>query len=228
MIVSIHQPNYLPWLGFFDKINRSDVFVLFDDVQFPRGKKHFGHRNKIKTNVGDKWLTVPIKNKSDLVPFNDTIINYETDWQQQHCNLIREFYKKSNFFLDYYENISNIIMEKHNSLTALSAKLILYFMKELEINTEVKYSSELAAGDLNGGEKIFNILENLGATDYVTGTGPGSMRYIDKDKFNKRGIKLHWQFYEHPKYLQLHGEFIPYLSIIDLLFNWGSDSMDII
>ena len=82
MIVSIHQPNYLPWIGFFDKINRSDVFVIFDDVQFPRGKKHFGHRNKIKTNVGDKWLTVPIKNKSDLVPFNKTIINYETDWRQ--------------------------------------------------------------------------------------------------------------------------------------------------
>ena len=64
MIVSIHQPNYLPWLGYFDKIKQSDIFVVFDDVQFPRGKKHFGHRNQIKTNTGKKWLTVPIKNKA--------------------------------------------------------------------------------------------------------------------------------------------------------------------
>ena len=77
MITSIHQPNYLPWLGFFSKIKQSDLFVLFDDVQFPRGKKHFGHRNKIKTNFNaSKWLTVPIKNKSDMVSFNDTVINY--------------------------------------------------------------------------------------------------------------------------------------------------------
>ena len=88
MIVSIHQPNYLPWLGFFDKIKRSDLFVIFDDVQFPRGKKHFGHRNQIKTPNGAKWLSVPIKNKSDMVMFNETLINYETTWQRDHCNLI--------------------------------------------------------------------------------------------------------------------------------------------
>ena len=228
MIVSIHQPNYLPWIGFFDKIKRSDTFVLFDDVQFPRGKKHFGHRNKIKTNAGEKWLSVPIKNKSDLVPFNKTIINYETDWRLQHCNLIKEFYKRSKYFLDYYEKISNIIMEKHNSLTDLSAELIVYFMKELEINTELKYSSNLVDNNVSGGEKIFKILEELDATDYVTGSGPGSMRYINEDEFKNKGINLHWQFYEHPKYEQLYGDFIPYLSVIDLLFNYGTDSKEII
>jgi hypothetical protein len=229
MIVSMHQPNYLPWIGFFDKIKQSDVFVLLDDVQFPRGKKgFFGHRNKIKTNAGEKWLSVPIKNKSDLVPFNKTIINYETDWRQQHCNLIKEFYKKSKYFLDYYEKISNIIMKKHNSLTDLSVELIVYFMGELKINTELKYASDLVDNNISGGERIIKILEELGATHYLTGSGPGSMRYINEDEFNSKGINLSWQLYEHPKYEQLYGDFIPYLSVIDLLFNYGTNSKEMI
>ena len=119
-------------------------------------------------------------------------------------------------------------MEKHNSLTDLSAELIVYFMKELEINTELKYSSNLVDNNVSGGEKIFKILEELDATDYVTGSGPGSMRYINEDEFKNKGIKLHWQFYELPKYEQLYGDFIPYLSVIDLLFNYGTDSKEII
>ena len=79
MFVSIHQPNYLPWLGFFNKIKSSDKFVIFDNVQFPRGKKHFGHRNKIKTNNGDIWLTVPLIGKSELKDFNTISINYENE-----------------------------------------------------------------------------------------------------------------------------------------------------
>ena len=109
MIVSIHQPNYLPWLGYFDKIKQSDIFVVFDDVQFPRGKKHFGHRNQIKTNTGTKWLTVPIKNKSDMVSFNDTIINYDTDWHNKHCKQISNHYSKSPYFMDYFMTINDII-----------------------------------------------------------------------------------------------------------------------
>ena len=115
MIVSIHQPNYLPWLGFFDKIKQSDVFVIFDDVQFPRGKKHFGHRNKIKTTTGDKWLSVPISNKSDLVPFNDTNINYDTEWNKEHLRLMEVFYSKSPYFNKYFKQISDILLNEHKS-----------------------------------------------------------------------------------------------------------------
>ncbi len=112
MIVSIHQPNYLPWLGFFDKIKRSDLFVIFDDVQFPRGKKHFGHRNQIKTPNGTKWLSVPIKNKSDMVSFNDTIINYDIDWHHEHLRLMELNYKDSPYFNDYYQDLEYIIEER--------------------------------------------------------------------------------------------------------------------
>jgi len=229
MITSIHQPNYLPWLGFFDKIKRSDVFVVFDDVQFPRGKKHFGHRNKIKTNaLGDKWLSIPISNKSDLVSFNNTVINYDTGWNTEHLRLIELFYSKTPFFDNYYGDIHTIISKEYKSLTELSVILIKYFMKELEISTEIKLSSEISEKDLSGSNKIFNILENLKTTEYITGSGPGSMRYIDEEGFNNRGIKLQWQHYEHPEYRQLYGNFTPYMSIIDLLFNEGKKSRDII
>jgi len=122
MIVSIHQPNYLPWLGFFDKIKQSDLFVIFDDVQFPRGKKHFGHRNKIKTNTGSKWLTVPIKNKSDMVSFNNTIINYELDWNKKHLNLIKSFYQQAPYFEEYYNDLESLLLQQYDSLSSLSHK----------------------------------------------------------------------------------------------------------
>ena len=228
MIVSIHQPNYMPWLGFFDKVKRSDIFVVFDDVQFPRGKSHFGHRNKIKTNTGTKWLTVPIKNKSDMVSFNDTIINYDTDWQKDHCSLIVNNYQKAPYFNDYYQDIENIIRSEYKSLTQLSTDLIRYFMKELNIDTKIIYSSSISGLGLKGSDKIFSILENTRAKSYITGSGPGSKRYIDGEEFKKRNINLIWQDYECKEYNQLFGDFIPYLSVVDLLFNHGEKAGEVI
>ena len=228
MIVSIHQPNYMPWLGFFDKVKQSDIFVVFDDVQFPRGKNHFGHRNKIKTNTGTKWLTVPIKNKSDMVSFNDTIINYDTDWQDKHCKLMIDFYNNTPYFSEYHFPIFNIIQEQHSSLTELSVKLIKYFMKELNIDTEIVYSSSISGLGLSGSDKIFSILENTRAKSYITGSGPGSKRYIDEEEFKKRDINLIWQDYECKEYNQSFGNFIPYLSVVDLLFNYGKEAGEVI
>lgn len=228
MIVSIHQPNYLPWLGLFDKIKQSDLFVIFDDVQFPRGKKHFGHRNKIKTNTGSKWLTVPIKNKSDMVSFNNTIINYELDWNKKHLNLIKSFYQQAPYFEEYYNDLESILLQQYDNLSSLSHKLIEYFMKKLNIQTKVVNSSEISKPDLSGLDKILDIINNLKANEYITGSGPGSKRYIDESEFSKRNVKLTWQDYEHPKYNQLFGKFIPYLSVVDLLFNHGEKSKEVI
>ena len=229
MKVSIHQPNYMPWLGFFDKMAKSDIFVIFDDVQFPRGKKHFGHRNKIKTNAGSKWLTVPIKNKSDMVSFNDTIINYDLDWNAKHLSLIESFYKKAPFFNDYFSDIENILKKQYKSLEQLSTQLIYYFRAKLSIYPQaIVKSSTISESNLSGLDKILDILNNLRATEYITGSGPGSERYIDVDEFKKRNIELTWQEYEHPKYNQLFGEFVPYLSVLDLLFNHGEEAKEVI
>ena len=227
MIVSIHQPNYLPWLGYFDKIARSDVFVIFDDVQYPRGKKgFFGNRNQIKTNTGKLWLTVPVIGRSEYKNFNEIGINYN-GWNEKHIKNIENFYRKSSYFNEYYEDIKFHLLKEHKNISDLSSSLIIYFMSVLGINTKLVYSSDFKT-EKTGGDKILFILDELGATEYISGTGPGSLRYINEKDFDDRGIELIWQNYKHPEYSQLNGEFISHLSIIDLLFNNGDKSKEMI
>jgi len=227
MIVSINQPAYLPWLGYFDKIAKSDVFVIFDDVQYPRGKKgFFGNRNQIKTNNGKMWLTVPVIGKSEFKNFNDIEINYD-GWSEKHVQNIYNFYKKAPYFDKYFNSIKSILTKKYSNLSELSTELILYFMEVLEIDTKVMYSSEFQT-EKTGGDKIMYILEELNATEYISGTGPGSLRYINEEDFSGRNIKLTWQEYKHPEYAQLYGEFISHLSVIDLLFINGDKSKEVI
>jgi len=227
MIVSIHQPNYLPWLGFFDKIKQSDYFVIFDNVQFPRGKNHFGHRNRIKTNNSTIWLTVPLLGKSDLKDFNKIEINYN-GWQEKHLSLIENFYKKTPYFFNYFEDIKNILNKTHNSLCDLNTELIFYFLEQLDIKTKILFSSHICPDEITGAERIDYILNSLQATKYISGDRPGSLRYIDEDNFKKNNIELIWQHYDHPFYKQMYGEFVSYMSIIDLLFNEGPNSKNII
>jgi len=227
MTISIHQPNYLPWLGFFDKIKRSDKFVIFDNVQYPRGKNHFGNRNKIKIHNSSKWLTVPVLGKSQKLNFNQ--ITYKNNgWKLEHLRLINIFYKDAPHFNTYYSSFEKILLEEYNTLSDLNVSLINYFLSVLDIKTEVILSSELVEEDIAGAGRIITILEKLKATKYITGSGPGSIRYINEDDFKSRNIELSWQHYKHPVYNQLHGEFLPYMNILDLLFNVGPLSKYII
>ena len=229
MIVSIHQPNYLPWLGYFNKIIRSDVFVIFDDVQFPIGKKgFFGNRNQIKTNSGQLWLTVPVLDRSKCKNFNDIKVNYN-GWNEKHIKNIENFYRKSEYFGVYYKDIENILSQEYDNFSELSTKLITYFMNVMDIDTKLVYSSEICKDvDLTGMDKIFYILEQLKADTYISSDGPGSRRYIKDEDFSDKNIKLIWQDFEHPTYKQMYGDFISHLSIIDLLFNCGDKSKGII
>ena len=229
MIVSIHQPNYLPWLGYFNKIARSNVFVIFDDVQFPIGKKgFFGNRNQIKTNSSQLWLTVPVLDRSKCKNFNEIKINYN-GWNEKHIRNIENFYRKSEYFDVYYKDIENLLLQEYDNFSELSTKLITYFMNIMDIDTKLVYSSEICKDvDLTGMDKIFYILEQLKADTYISSDGPGSRRYIKEEDFNDKNIKLIWQNFEHPTYKQMYGDFISHLSIIDLLFNCGDKSKGII
>lgn len=227
MILSIHQPNYLPWLGFFDKIKQSDIFVIFDNVQYPRGKNHFGNRNKIKIHNNSKWLTVPVLGKSEIKNFNQ--IGFKNlEWKEEHLRLLKVFYEKAPFFSEYYDSFAEELRKDFDNLSDQNTNLINYFLNELEINTKVVLSSEIVDESIAGADRIMTILDELNATKYITGSGPGSVRYINEDDFTSRGIELVWQHYDHPTYKQLHGDFIPYMNILDLLFNEGPNSKDII
>ena len=225
MIVSIHQPNYIPWIGFFNKILSSDVYVVFDDIQFPRGKD-YANRNQIKTNNGKTWLTIPVIGKSDLKPWNQIGIN-KNGWIDKHLVIIESFYTKSPYFKEYYSEIKNIYLKDHNLLIDLTLDLIRHFIKIFDKKTKIILSSDIKT-DLKGMDKILYILKYLQATKYISGDGDGSKRYIDENLFKENNIELIWQNYKHPTYNQQFGEFIPYMSILDLLFNEGPNSKNII
>ena len=225
MIVSIHQPNYIPWLGFFHKLLLSDTYIVFDDVQFPRGKD-YANRNQIKTNNGKMWLTASVLGKKDLKPWNQIEIN-NNGWKEKHLTNIESFYKKTPYFKSYFLFLKRIYETDHKLLLDLNLDLIIFFLGCLDKIPNIILSSDIKT-ELTGLDKILYILKDQKATKYISGDGEGSRRYIDEQLFKDNNIELIWQNYKHPTYKQLYGEFIPYLSILDLLFNEGPKSKDII
>ena len=225
MIVSIHQPNYIPWLGFFHKLLLSDTYIVFDDVQFPRGKD-YDNRNQIKTNNGKMWLTASVLGKKDLKPWNQIEIN-NNGWKEKHLTNIESFYKKTPYFKSYFLFLKRIYETDHKLLLDLNLDLIIFFLGCLDKIPNIILSSDIKT-ELTGLDKILYILKDQKATKYISGDGEGSRRYIDEQLFKDNNIELIWQNYKHPTYKQLYGEFIPYLSILDLLFNEGPNSKNII
>ena len=198
---------------------------MFDDVQYPRGKD-YANRNQIKTNNGKMWLTASVLGKKDLKPWNQVKIN-NNGWKEKHLSNIKSFYKKSPYFEKYYPMIEKIYNEEYDLLIDFNLDLIVYFLICLDKNIKVELSSNIKT-ELTGLDKIMYILKNQKATKYISGDGEGSKRYIDEQLFKDNNIELIWQNYKHPTYKQLYGKFIPYLSILDLLFNEGPNSKDII
>lgn len=225
MTVSIHQPNYIPWLGFFNKVILSDVYVVFDDVQYPRGKD-FANRNQIKTNNSTIWLTVPVQNKSELKKWNEIEIRND-GWVSKHLTNIYSFYKKAPYFNNYISGLEDIYKKDYTLLIDFNLDLIRYFLKCINADTKIVLSSDMPTNN-KGLDKIIDILTQVKATHYISGKGEGSERYIDAEIFKSHNINLIWQSFQHPTYKQQFGEFIPYMSIIDLLFNEGPNSRDII
>ena len=225
MVVSIHQSNYIPWLGFFNKILLSDTYVVFDDVQFPRGKD-YANRNQIKTNNGKMWLTASVLGKKDLKPWNQIEIT-NNGWKEKHLNNIESFYKKTPYFKSYFLFLKRIYETNHKLLLDFNLDLIIFFLGCLNKECNIVLSSDIKT-KLTGLDKILYILKNQNATKYISGDGEGSKRYIDEQLFKNNNIELIWQNYKHPTYKQLYGEFISYLSILDLLFNEGPNSKNII
>lgn len=226
MIAAIHQPNHLPWLGYFNKMARSDVFVLFDDVQLVRGKS-FVTRNSVKTANGVQWLTVPVKEKGELVLIKDALIAQDGKWPKKHWRTIQLSYKKAPYFDRYEAKFSQIYEASWEKVSELNVSLIKLIKELLGIKTTLVLSSEINI-EAKGTEKIISIVRELKADQYLTGEGEGSKRYVTEEEFKKNNIELIYQHFEHPVYHQLWGDFVPNLSVIDLLFNEGEKSLEIL
>ena len=223
MKVVIMQPTYLPWLGYFDLMDQSDVFVILDHVQFSKQSWH--QRNKIKSPEGETWLTIPVIRKHPQV-LNETKINNSQPWQKKHFESIRCNYSKAKFFDRYLSFLKETYSKKIEKLTDLTIPIILWTKKELQIKSKIIKSSEL---DIQGAkvDLIVDICHQVGADEYLSPLG--SKEYIEQNNiFEREKIKLEYHDYIHPEYSQLWGEFIPYLSTLDLLLNEGDKSIEII
>jgi hypothetical protein len=224
MIISINQPAYLPWLGYFHRINISDVFVFFDSVQFE--KNSMVNRNKVKTSQGDVMLTVPVKLKDHLHKEIREIEIADQKWRERHWKTIEINYKKSKYWNEYSPRLKKIYEKEYKNISDLCYDQLKLFLELLNIKTKIIKSSELKNIDSKKEQLIIDMCSGLGAEIYVSGVM--GKDYIDNENFHKRGIKLYYQSYKHSEYNQLWGEFKPCMSIIDLLFNEGSNSLEII
>lgn len=221
------QPSYIPWLGYFDQINKVDTFVFYDDVLYT--KNDWRNRNKIKTSHGAAWLTIPvnIKNRiTDYLLIKDVTL-IDSNILKKHLYIIELNYKKSPFFKDVYSLIAPIFTLEYVLLSELTINTIKVISEFLGIK-KVRFlkSSDMNIVSKNPTERLINICKSLDATHYITGAS--AKNYLDDKIFKKENIQLGYQKYTHPTYNQLWGEFIPYLSIIDLLFNEGPSSLNIL
>ena len=221
MKVVIHQPNYLPYLGFFHKLSLADTFVIMDDTQYD---KKFTNRNKIKVPGNWIWLTVPINKKHKFVANKIVEINNEENWQSDHFEKINRSYSNSEFFKKNYKTFfEKIYSKKWDHLFTLNYELIIQLIDWLDIKIEVIKESEL---NINGNstDRLVNISKKIGAETYVSGIG--GKEYMNEKMFETNNIKIEYQNFQCPKYKQVfNSEFIPNLSIIDLLFNIGPKSL---
>ena len=221
-VVSIRQPGYLPYMGFFKKIQTSDIFVYLDDVQYERGD--FDNRNKIRTFEGAMFLTIPVYNKFGQKLNEVKIVNTE-DWSKKHRMTIKMNYQKAPYFEKYWNSIDQILSNKWDMLIDLNLTLIEYLKSELDLTMKTIKSSELNI-DSNGSDKLLQICQKLNATTYMSGEMGKS--YLDEKLFSDSGIKIIYEKFHHPIYKQIHGKFIPQMSIIDLLFNEGENAKKIL
>lgn len=223
----ILQPMYLPWMGYFGLIDIADVFVFYDDVQFVKRSWH--QRNKIKMPNGNWiWLTVPvIQNPDKKININEVMINNSIKWAEKHWKSIKHAYTKAPFFKDYAPIFEEIYKKEWTYLSNLNIALIEKISDLLGLKNDKKfiYSSELKVEGKKT-DRLINILTKIGADEYIS--GPTAKAYIDSNKFKEAGITLYWYEFNHPTYPQLYGDFIPYMSVIDLLFNVGENALNYI
>ncbi len=226
--VVILQPSYIPWLGHFNMMMNVDTFVYFDNVQYTR--RDWRNRNYFLNLKGEKkLLTIPIQSKGNYKQLiNEISINYQQNkWIKQHLWLIKESYRKEKYFEEVFLLLSNCLKSEFGNLSALNVEICQSIADYLEIKTKILKSSNLQYEPYsNATEHLVNICKSLNASHYLS--GPASKAYMNETSFKENNIELVYHNYNHPIYKQNNSNFIPYLSILDVLFRYGKASKEII
>jgi hypothetical protein len=222
--LSINQPAYLPWLGYFHRIAISDAHIVLDHVQLE--KNSFTNRNKVRTPEGWCWLTVPVQTAGRFgdLPIKQVEIANQKPWAPKHWQTLRLNYSKAPFFDEYAGFFESIYARRWEKLAELAHEITAYLLNAFGIGTKLYFSSEMSASGKKG-ELVLNLCRELGATMYISGML--GRNYLQEELFVQHGIAVRYDEYRHPVYPQVYPGFEPYMAAIDLLFNCGPASLEI-
>ena len=226
MVVTIHQPEHLPWLGFFDKVRQADVFVILDHVQF--SKHYFQNRNRIRTDRGGTWLTVPVLTKGHAEQaIREVLINNQGSprWKEKCWTSLVQHYRKAKCWSLHEGFFERLYKTNWTRLAEMNEAIIRYLLTAFSIDVKVVASSELNVQGQRG-ELLLDICKKIGAPVYLSGIS--GREYLDSKMFADAGIEVRFQEFHHPIYKQAYEPFMPCMSAIDLLFNYGPASIDVI
>ncbi len=223
MIVAVHQPQYLPWLGYFDKIRIADVFCYLDNVQYR--KNEWQNRNRIKTAQNWQWLTVPVRYRFPQ-KINEVEINNSVNWKKKHLQALITNYSKAPYFKDYITPLEDLFTKDWELLSEFNIGLLERLREFLNLHDKpaIPASSMVLRDDPT--ERLIDICKAVGADTYLA--GQDGRTYMDLERFRANGITVITQEFKHPVYPQLYDEFQSHMSIVDLLFNCGPESIKII
>ncbi len=205
----------MPWLGYFDKILRADVFVFLDHVQFE--KNSFINRNQIKTPLGPDWLTVPVLSKGHMTSsIAGTRVDDRQPWREKHLKTLSHNYAKARFFGERFGRLQGLYAVPGDSIADICWEQLRFWLDELDCKTRVVRSSTLETASRKS-ELILDLCRHFGATRYISGSL--GRDYLEEGSFARLGTSIEYQEFSHPRYVQLHGQFIPCLSIVDAWMN---------
>ena len=226
MKIAICQPTYLPWIGYFDLMDQVDAFVLLDSVQFE--KQSWQHRNRIKIASGLQWLTVPVVYRGCFGQTINQVAIRDPEFARKHLRGIELSYRRAAYFDSYYPELAEILQAHSKGLLAdLNAGLLRWFRSIFGIRTPMVCSSAMN-GRGRRSQLLVNVCLELNADGYLS--PPGSTSYLlnDLELFVNAGIEVEFHHYQHPEYSQLFPPFCPYASALDLIFNEGKRSLEVL
>lgn len=222
MRIAIHQPHFLPWLGYLDKIDRADLFVVLDTVQFK--KNEWQNRNKVRTSQGWQWLTVPVRHNFGQT-LNQVDINQDAEWRAKHLRAVKLHYGRAPYLDQYLDGLREIYQRSWERLADLNLAVIRWLLKAFGISTPIQLASEMRLRQ-EPTDRLIDICRAVGATHYLAGAGAHA--YMNVPRFQESGVMLEVQEFKHPVYRQCYEPFLPGMAALDVLLTYGGEALQIL
>jgi len=221
--ICIHQPDFAPYLGFFERLLHTDHFILLDNVQFIR--RGWQHRDQIKGPGGISWLTLSLQKGDYYQKISEVRLSSDEKWKRENIDLLKRCYSNAPYFDLIYPQLETIYGAGHQRLMDFNLAFLDMALRLFHINVQISFASSYSVTSRGSQRLLDLVIENKG-DNYLTGSG--ARDYLDEEIFEQSGVNVSWQNFKHPTYSQLYGDFQPMLSCLDLFFNCGSDAADIL